>query len=182
MNEVLIALAVASWLASPPKSLADVAAREAVRRKATPIATVVLKGDDRWTMPAADAPTAHGVQLPDEDEAGNALPAPGPAAANPAASGEIRTEQWWRQESQRLRAAIDTGRMLGEAMQSRINALRIDLVNRDSPTQQSDLRAQLDRALASLEQLRAQSAAAEKHYAAFVDEARRQGAPPGWIR
>ena len=67
-------------------------------------------------------------------------------------------------------------------MQSHVNALQTDVVNRDDPAQQAALRQRLTAALAELERLTAQIAADRQAILDIEDEARRLNVPAGWIR
>jgi len=71
---------------------------------------------------------------------------------------------------------------MAEAMQSHINALQNDVVNRDDPAQQALLRQRLATALAELERLKDQIATDRKTILDIQDEARRLGVPAGWVR
>ena len=71
---------------------------------------------------------------------------------------------------------------MAEAMQSHINALQNDVVNRDDPAQQALLRQRLATALTELERLKDQIATDRKTILDIQDEARRLGVPAGWVR
>ena len=71
---------------------------------------------------------------------------------------------------------------MAEAMQSHVNALQNDVVNRDDPAQQALLRQRLATALGELERLKDQIAADRKTILEIQDEARRLGVPAEWIR
>ncbi|MEZ5320074.1 MAG: hypothetical protein R2752_21920 [Vicinamibacterales bacterium] len=108
-----------------------------------------------------------------------------PDAAAPPAAGALPTakdEKAWRDRIAGARATLERDQVLLAAMQSRINALNTDVINRDDPAQQADLRAQLQRAVAERDRLQKQVETDTKAIQTIQDEARRQGVPPGWVR
>jgi hypothetical protein len=72
--------------------------------------------------------------------------------------------------------------MFQEALQSRINALSTDFVNRDDPAQRSVIAADRQKAMAELDRVKQESAELQKAIAAIQEEGRRAGAPAGWLR
>jgi len=186
-----VVVMVLGWLATPPASLGEVAQREALRRSLTPKSTGALTNLGLPEEPPPAAVSTPPVEPPPVKEppeetepppavaAGAAAAAP--AAAPPAAS-QRRDEKYWRDRITEARAALDQDQVLAEAMQSRINALQTDVVNRDDPAQQAQLRQQLARALAELDRLSKQIDADKKAITNIEQEARRLGVPPGWLR
>ena len=81
-----------------------------------------------------------------------------------------------------MRESLERDEVLADAMQSKINSLQTDIVNRDDPAQQNQLRQQLARSLAELDRLKKQVETGKKKITDIQTEARRQGVPPGWIR
>ena len=69
-----------------------------------------------------------------------------------------------------------------EALQSRINALSTDVVNRDDPYQRAKLAEDRQKAVAELSRVTAEIEQAKKELAAIDEEARQAGVPPGWLR
>ena len=80
------------------------------------------------------------------------------------------------------RAALDRTRLFADALQSRINALNTDFVNRDDPAQRSVIEQDRIKALAELERVKKEMAEQTKAIAAIQDEARKAGVPAGWVR
>jgi hypothetical protein len=182
-----VVVAVLTWLSATPTSLADAARREALRRQLTAESVQVLTNQD---LPPAPARAA--VQMPvleaQPETPGAASPAGGQAVGAPAPETtaaqpqERRDEAWWRARMTTAQESLERDRVLAEAMQSRINALQADVVNRDDPAQQAQLRQQLQRALDELDRLNRQIAAGEQAIRDIQTEARRQRVPPGWLR
>jgi hypothetical protein len=67
-------------------------------------------------------------------------------------------------------------------MQTRINSLNADFVNRDDPAQRAVIERDRQKALAELARLKQSILDTKKKTADFEEEARRAGVPPGWLR
>jgi hypothetical protein len=80
------------------------------------------------------------------------------------------------------RTDLERTRMFAEALQTRINALTTDFVNRDDPAQRAVIEQERNKALAELARLQKDVEAKTKAIADIEDEARRAGVPPGWLR
>jgi len=80
------------------------------------------------------------------------------------------------------RDAVSRAQMFAEALQSRINALTTDFVNRDDPAQRNTIAAERQKALAELDRVKTEIADQQKAIVAIQDEARRAGVPAGWVR
>ena len=169
-----------------PPTLVDVAKAEEARRKnVSKPAKVYTNGDlkpDHGTVrpapptPAAPAtPAAPGNTTPGAP----AVNLPG-GAATPAA--EVRDQAYWSGRMTTAHSALERSRMFAEALQSRINALTRDFVNRDDPAQRAVIEGDRKAALAELEKVRQELETQQKEIAAIEDEARRAGVPSGWLR
>ena len=168
-NPAIVA-ALLAWLATPPASIGDAAQREALRRQATPASTASFTNigqPEPVPPPSVVAPAEAAVSVP---------PTPTPTTE------ERHDEKWWRARITEARATLERSEVLADAMQSRINALQTDVVNRDDPFQQAQLRRQLGQALGELERLKVQIEADKKAIADIQEDARRLDVPPGWIR
>lgn len=181
-----------SVLAQSP--LADAARREAARRQAIRAASIpVYTNEDLDRLPARPAParprlpassettvTTAGVGGETrEEQAAAAAGQPGvPAAALPAPGDE----KAWRTRITTARSNLARAVMFAESLQSRINALSADVVNRDDPAQRQRLVEQREGALAELDRVQSEVAAFTKEIADIEEEARRLGVPPGWLR
>jgi hypothetical protein len=100
----------------------------------------------------------------------------------PAATPDTRDQAYWSGRITTARTALDRSRMFAEALQSRINALKTDFVNRDDPAQRAKIDTDLKAALAELDRVKKEIAANTKALADLFEEARRAGVPPGWLR
>jgi TolA-binding protein len=168
-----VVVALLAWLATPPASIGDAAQREAIRRQATPASVTSITN---FGLPEPETPPA----VLTSPEQGTTLDAPPPTP--PAAPEEQHDEKWWRARITAARTSLERNQLLADGMQSRINALQTDVVNRDDPFQQLQLRKQLGQALGELERLKQQIETDQKTIADIQEEARRKDIPPGWIR
>ena len=144
---------VITWLSAPPGTLGNAARQEALRRSLMPRSVIALSLYD-WppvvvgSESAGSTPPA--ARSAPDPAAAAALPAsPLPAGAiPPAASSEPgRDQSWWRARIATARASLARDQTMAEAMQSHVNALQNDVVNRDDPAQQALLRQRLATAL-----------------------------------
>ena len=72
--------------------------------------------------------------------------------------------------------------MFAEALQTRINSLSTDFVNRDDPFQRAKIGEDRDKAIAELARVKGDIDRAKKQIEEIEEEARKAGVPPGWLR
>lgn len=72
--------------------------------------------------------------------------------------------------------------MFLEALQSRVNALATDFVNRDDPFQRAQIGQERQNALAEMDRVKADVERLKKDIETLEEEARKAGVPPGWLR
>jgi hypothetical protein len=158
------------------QTLADVARKEEARRQ------TIKEPAKTWTN--KDLGSGADVVLP---------PAPPPAASSststtttePAESKgkePVKDQAYWAGRMKALRTQLDRDETLLGALESRINALNTDFVNRDDPAQRSQIDVNRKKALAEQASLKQQVEADKKAIADLEDEARRANAPAGWLR
>ena len=168
----------AAWAQSP--SLGDLARKEQERRKALTEPAKVYSNDN---LPKPPTPAAEST-----DPAALPPPVPVPTdqkpadAAKAAAPKDEKDEAWWRARMTQARETVRRGEMFADALQSRINALGNDAVNRDDPYQRAKLAEDRQKAIAELGQVKSEIEAAKKQIADIEEDARQAGAPPGWLR
>jgi BMFP domain-containing protein YqiC len=80
------------------------------------------------------------------------------------------------------RAVLARSRVLQDALQSRINALSTDFVSRDDPAQRAVIGLDRQRAVAELDRVKQETVEAQQAIANTQEEARKAGAPAGWVR
>jgi hypothetical protein len=175
--------ALASAQSSATKPLADVAKDEEARRKSVrKPAKVYTNGSLRTDVSpgVAAAPTAAAVT----DQPGNASPTNiGPGMVVPAApTGAGKDQAFWSGRMKAERATLDRLQIFADSLQSRINALLTDFVNRDDPAQRAKIETDRQTALAELERVKKELDEQRKKIVALEDEARRAGVPAGWLR
>ena len=107
-----------------------------------------------------------------------------PDAAPPQAQdkGSVRDQAYWGGRMKDLRTQLDRDQIFADALQTRVNSLTADFVNRDDPAQRAGIERDRQRALAELERLKKAIEAGKKAIADLEEEARRAGVPPGWLR
>lgn len=197
MRQMAIPSAIATLLllgatAAAAQSLGDVAKQEEERRKAVRTAGKTYTNDNLRSEPApsAPAPAAQGQPAPPAQPAAPASPAPGaqtpdaqtPAGQPPAPAPGAQTEADWRKRIATAREAVSRAQIFAEALQSRINALSTDFVNRDDPAQRDMIAAERQKALSELDRVKQEIQQQQKAITAIQEEARRAGVPAGWVR
>ena len=175
--------ALASAQSSATKPLADVAKDEEARRKGVrKPAKVYTNGNLRTdvTPGVAAPPTPAGAT----DQPGNTSPTNiGPGMAVPAApTGAGKDQAYWSGRMKAERDTLDRLQMFADSLQSRINALLTDFVNRDDPAQRAKIETDRKTALAELERVKKELDEQRKKIAGLEEEARRAGVPAGWLR
>ena len=189
---IIVAVLLACDAAVGAQGLADVAKREADRRKAVGTPGKVYTNDNlRTDAPPTSAPatTPQGATLPTEPAAQTPPAAAGAQAsgAQPAGTGASpepgpMTEDDWRKRIASEKDALSRAQIFAEALQSRINALATDFVNRDDPAQRNAIAGERQKALAEIDRVKQEIVDHQKAISAIQDEARRAGVPAGWVR
>jgi hypothetical protein len=182
----LVVAGLLSSIVAPVRtqSLAEVAKKQEEQRKSTKGTSKVYTNKDLKGVPAPSpsspsTPLPADTTKPTDTAAGPAEATPSPAAAAPS---ETKDRAYWSQRIQEAREQIARDRVLLDALQTRVNSLDADVVNRDDPAQRAKLMNDRERALVELERQKKAVAAGEKAVAATEEEARRAGVPPGWLR
>jgi hypothetical protein len=193
----LILVAVSAGSAGA-QSLGDVARKEAERRKAVkaPGKTYTndqLRSDPRdatvpaspaaqpATPPAGGAPATGGGSAKSGGDAATPKEQPAGAQKDQAAAAP-KDETYWRTRLQTERDALSRAQMFAEALQSRINGLSTDFTARDDPAQRAAIGADRQKSLDELQRVKKEIDQHTKALAELQDEARRSGAPAGWLR
>jgi hypothetical protein len=193
-----VAAVLALLLAAPllrAQSLGDVAKREDEKKKkaAKPPATVKVYTDEDLKK-ARESGSAAVTVLPDNPNRDSSsstsdddetVSGEGPAVGGQGRpGGGRRNERYWRTKAAQLRAAVQRADNRITDLESRIAALRNDRspTNLQDPNRLQTRDRDLQRAQVDLEAARREAEAARKAVADLEDEARRQGALPGWVR
>ena len=171
-----VAAAVLWASAAPAQSLGDVARREAERRKAVKTPAKVYTNEDLTRLPKP-----HQLPPSPETPAGEAAKPPEQPKALKTAE-EVKDEKYWRGRVQEVRSQLNRDQLLLDALQSRVNVLSSDFVNRDDPAQRALIAEDRQKALGELERTRQEIDRLKKQIADIDEEARKAGVPAGWLR
>lgn len=178
---VALAALISGASFSSAQSLGSVAKKEQERRKKTKTATKVYTNKDLAPGDTGAAPAP--VPAPASQTAGpGGASTPGAAAENPSEQDPRKTEEYWRARIETARKEITRNELFLEALQSRVNALSTDFVNRDDPAQRAVIAGDRQKALAEMERVKDAIAQLKQQIATIEEEARQAGVPPGWLR
>jgi hypothetical protein len=179
------AAAQTSAVSPNSRPLADVAKDEEARRKSVRKPAKVYTNSNLRTdvspgvaaPPSAPASAGSGNSTPS-----NATPAAPAAAAPAAAPGAKQDQAYWQNRIKDARDQVQRSQLFADSLQTRINSLWTDFVNRDNPVEKAKLEQDRNAALAELEKVKKEIEEQQKKITAIEDEARRAGVPPGWLR
>jgi hypothetical protein len=164
------------------QSLGEAARQEEERRKSIKTEAKVYTNKDLPNVPPAAAPKPKAAADVPAAAIGDAKAEAGEARPDTTADASKRDQAYWSGRMRDLRTALDRNQTYLDALQSRINGLTADFVNRDDPAQRAVIARDRTRALAELERLTLQIEDDRKAIVNFEEEARRAGVPPGWLR
>jgi hypothetical protein len=175
-----LAFALLGTLGASAQSLGEVAKKEQQRRKATKSPGKVYTNKD---LGPGGTSTAPAPPPPASTTAGPGGSETATSAADAAEEPDPKkTEEYWRERMDAARAAIQRDELFLEALQSRVNALSTDFVNRDDPAQRAVIASDRQKTLAEMERVRQEIDSLKKQVADLEEEARQAGVPPGWLR
>jgi hypothetical protein len=175
----LVLLSQAGSFAQSHPPLAEIARREAERRKAVATPAKVYTNADVGRAPL----TTGSVVAPAPDAEAAKTESDAAKAAEAAQSQEPpKDEAYWRSRITEARQRLERNELFLEALQSRINALTNDFAARDDPAQRALIGADRIKALAEMERVKTENSQLAKSIADIEEEARREGVPPGWLR
>lgn len=175
-----LSLIVATAAPLCAQSLADVSRKEEERRKAIKEPSKVYTNKDLGNVPPAPAveptPALKADQAKDADKADAAKSDEKPEDKT------AKDQAYWSNRLKVLQAQLDHDQDFSDALQTRINSLTTDFVNRDDPAQRAVIGATRDKSVAELDRLKMAIQGDQKAIADLQEEARRAGVPPGWLR
>ena len=186
---VLAAAAPARAVAQP--SLADIARQEEERRKTVRAPAKVYTNKDLSPVVAPPPPATAPADANDSkaaDDSKDAKDSKGAKAgqdtkdAKDTGKKEVRDQAYWSGKLKALQQTLDRDTSFSIALQTRINSLLTDFVNRDDPVQKAAIERDRQKALAELDGLKKTLVDDKKAIADLEEEARRAGVPPGWLR
>lgn len=167
------------------QSLAELAKKEEERRKSVPPPAKIYTNKDLTAVSGSSTPAPAPVPTPSADAPAAAAPAeaaPDAANAKDAPSGQAKGQAYWAGRHKTLQEKVDRDQTYAEAIQTRVNSLTADFVNRDDPAQRSVIERERQKATAELARLQQEIVKGKKAIVDFEEEARRAGVPPGWLR
>jgi hypothetical protein len=174
-----VASAAALVGASTPllgQSLGEVARKEEERRQTVKKPAKVYTNKDLGSVDPGPP-----VPAPDTSK-------PLPGSADPKAAekdkekGPVKDQAYWGTQVKTLQAQVDRDQLAADAMQGRISSLTADFAARDDPAQRALINSNRQKAVAELERLNLDVKKGKKALADLLEEARRAGVPPGWLR
>jgi hypothetical protein len=168
------------------QSLADLAKKEEDRRKTVVAPAKVYTNKDLNPVPAGSPPPpppAASAAKPGDD-APKAADSDSKSTSKPAAGDKapVKDQAYWAERLKALQEKLSRDENYADAMQTRINALTTDFVNRDDPAQRAVIEQNRQKSIAELAHLTKSVQDTKKAIADFFEEARRAGVPPGWLR
>jgi len=155
-------------------TLAEIARKEQDRRKAVKAPARVYTNKD---LPATAAPAPVAAPPPQAAAAAAVTPVD---PAKP--KEEQKDEAWWRARMTQVREEVRRNEIFAEALQTRINSLSADVVNRDDPAQRAKMSSDRQTAVAELDRVKTEIELGKKRIADIEEEARVAAVPPGWVR
>ena len=195
----LLALLAASAQVVSAQSLGDAARQEGERRQGVKSSAKVITNKDlpapppTSAVPAAPPSSTAGAAAetkaaPSDGKGGDKAGADagaGGAADKPKKgddAGAAKDQKYWSDRMKRLQDDLAHSRTFAEALQSRINGLTTDFVNRDDPKQREVIGRDRQRSIEELDRAKKAIADGTRAIADLEEEARRAGVPAGWLR
>jgi hypothetical protein len=178
------------------QSLADVARQEQERRQAVKepgktytnkdlpaVSHAALPPGDRAGQAAADtaASSDSGDKDKDKKDVGT-KDATGKGKDDTKTADKPKDQKYWSERMTALRTTLSRDQMYADALQSRINALTTDFVNRDDPAQRAVIGQDRQKALDELGRLKDVIGKDRQAITDAEEEARRSNVPQGWLR
>jgi hypothetical protein len=164
------------------QSLADLSRQEEQRRKTINRPAKVYTNKDLGEVPPAPPappPAAAGDQAidasKDKDKETRDKGKDAPA-------GSAKDQAYWSTRLKGLQSQLDRDQTIVAALETRVNGLSTDFINRGDPSQRAAVERDRQKAVTELDSLKLAIVATRKAIADLEDEARRAGVPPGWLR
>lgn len=185
---VVVGAVVVSGVASVwAQSLADVARKEEERRKAITQPAKVYTNKDLVPVPAGSTPPAASTSAEKSDDSkvsqdskdADKATSPGKDAGK---DPVVKDQKYWSGRLKDLQTQLDRDQSFADALQNKINSLTADFVNRDDPAQRAAIERDRQKSLGEVARLTKAIDDDKKAIADLLEEARRAGVPPGWLR
>jgi hypothetical protein len=183
----VLTFSIAGALTSSAQSLADVARKEGERRRAVPETGRVYTNQDLKQVPQPPVDAAAAPATPDDkpDPAATDEKA-GSGADVPAKTADQQTpakdQAYWSKRMAAVRDQLERDETFLAALQTRVDALTADFVNRDDPAQRGQIAADRQKAVTELDRLKKAVEQDRRAIPEVEEEARKAGVPAGWLR
>jgi hypothetical protein len=168
------------------QSLADVARKEEQRRKSIPQPAKVYTNKDLTPAPPGSASPASAATDSKDPAAAkdgkDAKDAKDGKDGDAKGKGDVKDQKYWSEKMKALRDQLERDQTFADAIQTKINALTTEFVNRDDPAQRTVIEQNRQKAIAELARLKKAIIDDRKALADLEEDARRAGVPPGWLR
>src|SRR5581483_319802 len=175
LTGVLSGIVLATTVSVAAQSLADVAKKEEARRKEIKQPSKVITNTDEKDPGVVSAqPAAASAPTPAKDTAKD--------DAKDKDKEPPKDQAYWSGRLKALQQALDRDQQYADAMQTKVNALNTDFVNRDDPAQRAVIERDRQKTVAEVNRLKDQIVKDKKAIDDLQEEARRAGVPPGWLR
>lgn len=187
----ILLVVLGASVAAAAQSLADVARKEAERRKGVAEAAKVYTNDDvekvttsltTGTSAKPSAP-ADSAAVPPAVTAGDGKAQPGSSASRASSADAAKADEAaWRTRIGAARQELAKAEAFERALQSQINGLWAEFTARDNPVERSKIERDRGDAMGEQERLKVEIVSLKKQIADIEEEARRAGVPAGWLR
>jgi hypothetical protein len=178
----VLLLSTTAW----SQTLADVAKREEERRKNLPEAAKVYTNKDLTPAPAPQSPPSPSKDTGDAKDAKDDKDSKGAVDKDKDKDKDgkdvVKDKAYWSGRLKALQDQVSQNETFIDALQTRVNSLTTDFVNRDDPAQRSVIEQNRQKAVTELARLKQAVVDGKKAIANLEEEARRAGVPPGWLR
>lgn len=178
------------------QTLADVARKESERRQTVQGGSKTYTNTDLKPVPgapAADAAEPGTAATPEPGAATEAKPkadddadadkkASGDSAKSSGDDAEVKDQAYWSKRMSDLKEQLERDQTYLDALQTRVDSLTADFVNRDDPAQRSQIANDRQKALGELDRLKKAIQQGKAAIPELEEEARRAGVPSGWLR
>jgi hypothetical protein len=169
----VVALCAMTVVAAQSPSLAEIARKEQERRKTQKPASKTYTNKDLPESAQGRTPQPPAQSAAAETKSAD-KPVPG--------QDDEKDETWWKTRINQAREELRRNEVFAEALQTRINSLSADFVNRDDPAQRALIGEDRSKALAEIARVKAEIDRGKKQIDDIEEEARKAGVPPGWLR
>jgi hypothetical protein len=192
---LIVVLSIFGVTTASAQTLADVARKETERRQGVRDGGKTYTNQDLKSVPQpatdspaaspdpkADTPAAAANDSSGGDEKSTDTKSAAKSDRDDDDSAKVKDQEYWSSRMAQLREQLERDQTFMDALQSRIDALTADFVNRDDPAQRGQISADRQKALAELDRLRKALEQDKRAIPELEEEARRSGVPAGWLR